>query len=465
VSDAEPDAEHPDAGPSVRNPYLIGNFAPVTLELTVDVPLEVEGFVPPALEGLLVRNGPNPAIFPDPATYHWFTGDGMVHAVELTGGRAVAYRNRWVRTRRLARETGTPAPRGPAEPIDGPANTNVIWHAGRLLALVETGFPHRLTTALETVGVEDFDATLTSPMTAHPKADPDTGGLAFFGYDVFGPPFLRYHEMDAAGSIVHTTEIDIPRATMQHDFAVTAGHVVFLDLPVVFDLDLAAQGRPIPFRWSPEAGARLGVLARGAPGDQVRWTGIEPCFAFHVMNAFDEGTGVTLDLCRYDRAMETAPGRALSDARPTLERWRIDPVSRRVEMIQLDDRAVEFPRVDDTLAGRPYRFGYAVELDRPEDVEVPTGLVRYDLARDEADHWDPGPGRFPSEPIFVRAPDGRSDDEGWVLTVVYDQGRDRSDLVILDGTRLHGPPEAVIRLPARVPFGFHGSWVPATSYR
>src|SRR5271154_1829328 len=153
-ADAYADADPTPPPAPVDNPYLVGNYRPVAVEMTVETPLRIDGALPPALEGLLVRNGPNPARVPDPARYHWFSGDGMVHAIELAGGRAVSYRNRFVRTRRLAKAIGTRPPAGPREAIDGPANTHVIWHAGRLLALVESGFPHRLTTDLETVCVE-----------------------------------------------------------------------------------------------------------------------------------------------------------------------------------------------------------------------------------------------------------------------------------------------------------------------
>lgn len=455
----------PPPPPTRGNPYLEGNFAPVTEERTVEQPLPMTGAVPSGLEGMLLRNGPNPAVVDDPATYHWFSGDGMIHAVELRDGMAVSYRNRWVRTRRFATETGGRPPRGPAEPINGPANTHVVFHAGRVLALVESGLPHRLSTTLVTERVEDFDGMLGSPMTAHPHVDPETGAMAFFGYDCFGPPFLRYHELDAGGAMVHSTEIEIPRATMQHDFGVTATRVVFLDLPVVFDIDQAMAGVTLPFRWDPGAGARVGVLDRGAAGAATRWIAIDPCYVFHVVNAFDDGPAVVLDVCRYERTFDTGPGEVIGSTQPHLQRWRIDAAAGRVEMTDLDDRTVEFPRVDDALVGRPYRFGYCVETGRRQGADEFTGLVRYDLAKDEAVHRDFGPGRSPGEAVFVRADDGHADDEGWLLTVVYDAARDASDLVILDASSLAAKPEAVIHLPARVPFGFHGSWVPAARYR
>lgn len=446
------------------NPYLEGNFAPVLEELTEDHPLPVTGVIPPDLDGHLLRNGPNPAVVPaDTAQYHWFTGDGMIHDVSLAGGKAVGYRNRWVRTRKLAAEIGTDPPKGPQEPLNGPANTHVIRHAGTTLALVESGFPHALSNDLERARIHDFDAALASPMTAHPKVDPATGQLLFFGYDVFGPPFLRYHTVDSTGALTRSQEITIPRAAMMHDFGVTASRVVFMDLPVVFDLDLAATGRSLPFRWMPEAGSRIGVMPRDGDDGDVTWIGIDPVYVFHVLNAYDDGDAVVMDVIRYDSVFDTAPGGTITSTPPALARWTIDPAGNRVDEVRLDDAPVEFPRIDDEVAGRPHRYGYGMLLGSEPGTDESIGLIKYDFQRDETTRFDPGEYQAPGEPVFVRAADGRGEDEGWVLSVVYDRTRDASDLVILDATSFAGPPVATVHLPARVPFGFHGSWLPSTS--
>jgi carotenoid cleavage dioxygenase len=328
---------------------------------------------------------------------------------------------------------------------------------------MESGFPHALSPGLERARVHDFDGALSSPMTAHPKVDPDTGELVFFGTDVFGPPFLRYHVADAGGQLVRTQEVDLPRAIMMHDFGVTSTRVVFPDLPVVFDLELAAMGRTVPYRWMPDAGARVGVMSRDGARADVDWIGIDPVYAFHVLNGYDDGEVVVMDVLRYDRAFDTGPGEAIATALPTLARWRIDPASHRVTEQRLDDTPAEFPRIDAAVAGRPHRYGYCTRLgDRPED-PTQVGLIKYDLVRDEATRYEPGEHRSPGEAVFVRAEDGRGEDEGWVLTLVYDATRDASDLVILDATSFAGPPVATVHLPARVPFGFHGSWVPTNS--
>jgi carotenoid cleavage dioxygenase len=447
------------------NPYLEGNFAPVLEERSDDHPLEVTGALPPDLDGRLVRNGPNPVATPaDPAAYHWFSGDGMLHAVSLADGRATGYRNRWVRTRALAGKVATESPSGPMEPIDGPANTHVIRHAGTTLALCESGFPHAISPDLSRARVHDFDAALASPMTAHPKVDPATGELVFFGADPFGPPFLRYHVVDATGQMTRTVELETPRATMMHDFALTETRAVFLDQPVVFDLALAAAGRPLPYRWDAEAGARLGVLPRDGDATDIVWVPMDPSYVFHVLNAFDDRAGgrdrIVLDVVRYDSVFDTAPGEPIARCTPALFRWTVDLADRTVREEQRDDTPVEFPRIDAAAAGRPYRYGYCTRLgDDPDRPSMP-GLVKFDLDRDEAVRFDPGPNRACSEPVFVRATDGAAEDEGWVLSVVYDATTDRSDVVVLDATSFGGPPVATVHLPARVPFGFHGSWIP-----
>jgi carotenoid cleavage dioxygenase-like enzyme len=451
----------------VPNSYLVGNFSPVLDERSDDHELPVTGVIPPDLDGRLLRNGPNPlSTTADDTRDHWFSGDGMIHAISLADGRATGYRNRWVRTRRLAAALGTPLPAGSEEPIDGPANTHVVRHAGTTLALAESGLPHAVSDDLERARLFDFDGDLASPMCAHPKRDPDTGELVFFGYDIFGPPFLRYHVVDDEGRLAHTVEIDLPHAGMMHDFGVSTTRVAFLDLPVVFDLDRARAGWPVPFRWFPDAAARIGVMPRGDSGADLRWVPVEPCYVFHVLNCFDDGDELVLDVVRYDQAFENGPGEPVSSARPRLARWRVDPERGRVDERLIDDIDVEFPRIDDMVAGRPHQFGYLVAVgEQPEERGEPdfTGLVQYDLARDRSVRYEPGAGRSVSEPVFVRAADGRGEDEGWVLTVVYDAARDGSDLVILDGTSFAGPPVATVHLPTRVPFGLHGSWVPTGS--
>jgi carotenoid cleavage dioxygenase-like enzyme len=209
--------------------HLQGNYAPVEQEVTAfDLP--VEGAVPPEIRGLFVRNGPNPKSGTSP---HWFLGDGMLHGVRLEGGAARWYRNRWVRTKVLDEDRSFIEEDGSIDRSVALANTHVIGHAGRILALVETSFPTEVSGELETLGIHDYEGRLTTAMTAHPKRCPETGELLFFGYS-FAAPFLTYHRVDAAGRLVQSEDIEVPGPTMIHDFAITRRHAIFMDLPVVF---------------------------------------------------------------------------------------------------------------------------------------------------------------------------------------------------------------------------------------
>lgn len=428
--------------------YLRGNFAPVQEEVTAfDLP--VEGSIPPELRGTYLRNGANPRNG-DPG--HWFFGDGMLHGVRFEDGRAKWYRNRWVRTRALMEGAQFLGADGTLDYTAGKANTHVVAHAGRVLALVENAFPTEVTAELDTVGVCDFDGRLKGAMTAHPKLCPTTGELHFFGYSFF-PPFLVYHVLDPGGRLVRSEEIAVRGPTMMHDFAITDRHVIFMDLPVVFDLERAMAGG-MPYVWSNDYGARLGILPRGGSSTDVRWVEIEPCYVFHPANAFERNGELVLDVARYPRLWDGGPD---SFTAATLYRWSVDLNTWSVREQPLDDRPIEFPRIDDRRTGLPHRHAYAVSGFRIDVADHGAQLVRYDLETGSTQTHDFGPGFMPGEGVFV--PAGAGEDEGHVLAFVYDPAGNGSQLVILDAANLGAAPVARVTLPQRVPFGFHGNWV------
>lgn len=420
-------------------------FAPLPAE-TEAFDLRVTGTIPAELRGRFIRNGPNPRPGRDA---HPFLADGMLHGLRIEDGAARWYRNRWVRTKSFTTGAKYVNWFGKVDLAVGTANTNAVAHAGKLLALVESSFPYEISAELDTVGPYDFHKRLKTPFTAHPKRCPRTGELHAFGMRYVGGG-LTYHRIDAAGTLVESRRIAVPRVTMMHDFALTERHVVFMDLPMVFDIARAKQGE-MPFAWSETYGARLGVMRRDDARAVVRWIDIEPCYVFHVMNAYDDGEAIVLDAVRYDELWRKD---ARSFERATLHRWTIDIAAPAVRETALDDARIEFPRIDERRLGSTYRFGYAVRAQ--EDRRT---IVRFDLRGGGSTECDFGAGRFAGEPVFVSAGDGAGEDEGWLLAFVYDAARDASDFVILDARDVAAAPVASIALPHRVPFGFHGNWI------
>ena len=428
--------------------HLAGNNRPVADEVTLG-PLSVSGSLPDVLHGCYYRNGPNPVTGWSP---HLFAGDGMVHGIAIEDGEARWYRNRWVRTPlfehpgedrfALAFDAAT----GRIDHAVTTANTHVVTHAGLLLALEEGGFPYELTPALDTIGPFTFDGALTGAMTAHPKTCPTTGELLFFGYSL-ARPHLTYHRADAEGRLVTSRVIEMPRATMMHDFAITASHALFHDSPVVFDRRALASGAP-PWRWDDEHGSRFGVIDRSGDGD-VRWFEIEPCHLSHAMNAHEDVDSIVVTGCRIE-SMWREGSTDLDGDLPRLHEWRLDLRTGTTTERALDDITTDYPRVPDGEVGRHARYGYSTDfvlLAEPEHGEI----YRFDL-----DTGDRETHRFPSgttcgEPVVV---------ENLVLTMTHDRATDTSALVVLEATDIAAAPLAAVHVPVRIPAGFHGSWVP-----
>lgn len=427
--------------------YLDGVFAPVPDEIDVH-DLRVVGTLPPELDGRYLRNGPNPRLGADPG--HWFGGAGMLHGVRLSGGRAEWYRNRWV--------DSTQASSG--EPAIGPdgrdlrrnvANTHLIEHGGALLALCESGLPYEVTGGLETKGPYDFGGRLRTAMTAHPKTDPVTGELYFYGISM-ARPYLTFHVADSNGALISSIPVEVPAPTMMHDFAITEHYVIWMDLPVVFERK--RLGHRMPFSWQDGYGARLGLMPR--TGGLVQWTEIDPCYVFHVGNAREDDHGrVVLDAVRYGAEEFGRFWRA--DSRQSLSllhRWTIDPGSGTATEQRVDDRSIEFPSLNDRYVGRSHRFLYAVSG------EANGGLIKYDNGGGTStSHMFPTPQHV-GEAVFVPAAGATSEDAGWLINIVTPKDGGASSLVVLDATDVAAGPVATVRLPRRVPAGFHGSWIP-----
>ena len=434
--------------------HLQGNWAPVKEELTVS-DLEVKGEVPKEINGLYVRNGMNPRSgFSD----HWFFGNGMLHGFNFENGK-VSYKNRYVRTPYYEKDLDIISSFGDLSA--SPANTHIIKHADKFLALEEAHLPWEVDENLETKGAYDFNGKLKGAMTAHPRTCPKTGELLFFSYSVMSEPYLTYYRVNPVGKLVQIEPIELPRAVMMHDWNVTENHVVFMDLPIISDMNLAVETGS-PFGFKPEFGARLGVMPREGSNSDVRWFDIDPCYVFHPLNSYEDGNKIILHVCRQQEAMvggfQDIYGGETTVAR--LWKWTIDLELGSVKEEQIDDAPCDFPRIDDRRIGFKNDYGYFTTLETDvESLTIGRHLLKYDLVNGKRLTHDLGENVTGGEALFVPRTANSSEDDGWVISLAYEAETDRSKLLIINSQDFESAPVAEIYAPQRVPNGAHGSWV------
>jgi carotenoid cleavage dioxygenase-like enzyme len=454
------------------NPYLAGNFAPVRSEDDFDLP--VTGELPGELRGALFRIGPNPQFEPrDPASHHWFGGDGMVHGFYVEDGK-VRYRNRYVRTpkwelehehgRALFGSMGNPMTTDPLAIGNegGVANTNIVWHAGKLLALEEAHHPFAMDPhSLKSLG---YDREFKGKVTAHPKIDPVTGEMTWFAYSVGEMPLsagMSYGVTAADGTLVRRQDFQAPYSSMVHDFMVTENHVLFPVLPLTGSLERAMGGRP-PFAWEPQKGSFVGVMRRDADVSTIRWFNTEACYVFHPLNSWEEGDKIHCDVMRYDVAplFPNADGTAGEKAAARLVRWTFDlaGASDAIQETPLDDLDGEFPRVDPRVETRKHRHGWYAADPTASGTIRQCAIAHLDLVTGKRQVYELPGGDLTSEPVFAPRPGRGTEGDGWLTAVVWRAAENRSDLLVFEALDVAKGPIATAELPRRVPFGFHGNW-------
>jgi carotenoid cleavage dioxygenase-like enzyme len=451
------------------NPFLDGNFAPIDEEISADT-LKIIGELPEGMNGMFVRNGPNPRWNPI-GQYHWFDGDGMLHGVQISDGKA-SYRNRYVRTKgfKIEQEVGKAVWSGLLEPPQrdnphGPgkntANTALVCHAGQLLALWEGGAPHNIKMpGLETLGEYTYDDKLTSAFTAHPKVDPETGEMMFFGYS-FQRPYLQYSIVSPEGKLLRTVPITMPEPVMMHDFAITEDYTIFMDLPLTFSMERMKRGEPA-FMFERKRPSRFGIVPRYGDNRNIHWFKTHACYVFHTLNAYEEGDEVILIACRMS---STSVLNSDDNQRnpegdiPRLHRWRFNMKTGKLRDQRLDEVASEFPRINDNFLGRKTRYGYTARLAKSKS-PLFDAVIKYDFSTAKSETHEFGEGRYGGEAVFVPRPGSTVEDDGWLVTFVYDEGEDMSELVVIDAQDVTKEPIARVLIPQRVPYGFHGTWIP-----
>ncbi len=462
------------------NPVMTGNYAPIDREVVLG-DLKVIGDIPKDLNGVYVRNGTNRR-YAAKGRYHWFDGDGMLHGAYFENGK-VTYRNRWVRTKSFLEEEKAgralwegvmepPRRDRPDMPLKDTSNTDVKFHAGKLVTMwylagdIYSVDPKTLATD----GQETYGGTLKCRVSAHSKVDEATGEFIFFDYGKTAP-YMSYGVVGPDRRVSHWTPIELPGPRLPHDLAITQHYSILHDLPLFYDMEALKAGRH-KVKFYHDTPARFGVIPRHGQGSEIRWFEAEPCFVYHVVNAWEDGDEVVMTGCRY-----VTPRKASGEPDPeryakmiahlmmdaVLYQWRFNLKTGTTKEGPLDDTLnAEFPMINSAWQTRRNRWSYNVMMARwPADEPRFTGLVKFDLDTGRYQAFSEGPHFWYSEAPFAERDSPKSEDDGYLVSYVWNPNESRSEIQVFDAQAIGDGPVARVLMPQRVPNGFHATWVSA----
>ena len=425
--------------------WMKGNYGPLEDEVET-TQLEVIGSLPPELNGYFIRNGPNPR---EHTPSFWFFGEGMLHQFHFENGQALSYKSRWTKTPSFNSDQPTL--------LADQANTNILYHADRLWTLYEISPPFEVhPQTLESMGFETFQDQLKIPMCAHPKVDPQTGEVWFIGVNQV-PPSLGYGVLDKDGNWVKGGEIDVEEISLMHDVQLTENYLVIFDFPMYFDPAILSGGNL--FKWDPEGPSRIGLLSRDE--GTLTWYDVDPCYVFHTFNAYEKDQQIIIEGCRVKP--QSSEDFFTASASPILWQWTLDlntqstSEGRRQESIFSD-----FPMIDLRYQSQENRYNFGLSLTPSSDHYPihPTGIYTLHRPSNTLDQWTLGESLQLDEPYFVPLNPTSSEGEGWLLSVAFNRATQKSEVLVFEALNLKKGPIARVLLPNRVPFGFHGTWVP-----
>jgi carotenoid cleavage dioxygenase len=489
-----------EANPVPTSFFVSGSFAPRSDEKVQRVTLSqsiLKGHVTPDLQRLLgtfLRIGPNPKYSFEGKPYHVFDGDGMIHSIQFHGDDTLTYTNKYIQTEAYKRDAKqdfsfsimgeameitntasmawTQFSRGPM----GRANTAMVHHNGKLLALFEQDVPYAVNpTTLETLEkINDFG---TAPFTAHPKVCPATQDMIYFGY-INGKrkgPFCHYGVCDKHGKVVTSFPVTLPHPVMMHDVAITATRSILFDYNLRYHSpkELMTGQATSMYQQEPNLPSRFGVLPRHAASDaEIVWIEVPSAIVFHFLNAWDEGEDevVVWGCASSSLDLDNLGGDTSQTSGGIMTCWKLNvKTGKLVDTYVVDtpkptpdaDAAVDFAQSNCSKLGTRTRYGYAATFCAGFTVD---GVSKFDLQNKTTTSYYYGPGVFGGESMFVpyNSSGGHTlaEDDGWLMSFVYGEGLNcESALEVVDAKTM----TLVVRIavPARVPSGFHALWLPS----
>jgi carotenoid cleavage dioxygenase-like enzyme len=472
------------------HPYRTGPWRPQTTEWNADDLTPVSGEIPRDLDGVYLRNTENP-LHPALKFYHPFDGDGMVHVVGFRDGKAF-YRNRFIRTEGLAAEgeAGGPLWPGLAEPVQlakrdhgwgartlmkDASSTDVTVHRGvALTSFYQCGDLYRLDPLTgATLGKESWNGRFPDRgVSAHTKVDDATGELLFFNYSKQAP-YLAYGVVDAAGDLVHYTDVPLPGPRLPHDMAFTPNYVILNDFPLFWDPELLKSDIHLP-GFHRDMPSRFAVIPRRGTADQVRWFEADPTFVLHFVNAYEDGDEIVLDgffegdpqpgdtgsSSKWEKAFRYL---ALDRLQTRLHRWRLNLVTGVTTEAPLTDSITEFGMINSGYAGRDYRYTYAA-TGKPGWFLF-DGLVKHDVKTGAEERYSYDDGVYGSETAMAPRVGATAEDDGYLVTLTTDMSDDASYCLIFDAARVADGPVCKLPLPERISSGTHSTWAPGRELR
>ena len=444
---------------------------------------EIEGIIPNALQGTLFRNGPGLFAVNGQKIGHSFDGDGLVCAITFHQGRAY-FRNRYVRTEGYLKEQaagkilyrgfGTQKPGGWLANIfdtnfKNAANTNVIYWAGKLWAMWEGGLPHQLIPeTLETIGQDDLDGFLKSghPFSAHPRIIDNT--FINFGVQGVTSQTLTIFELDSRGNKLKAHSHPLPGFAFLHDMLVTDNYYIFIQHP------FQVQGLPFLLGWktieacfdfNSQQPTKILLISR-QENHNLQILETDSFFGFHHGNAWEKDGKIYLEsICSHSFPKKKQAELDFTQVnfddlyQGQLWQFELDLAEKTVTRTNIIPRGCEFPSVHPRWTGKEHRYLYMNVCHSPTESGPLQAVLKLDKTTGETQVWSAAPSGFPGEPILVPHPHGSEEDDGWIISLVYDGAKHHSYLIILDAKDLS---QEVARLYLRhhIPHGFHGTWTP-----